>query len=320
MDLHNGTGATQRSRADAPLITPPFESVWPDVERRLRALLFRRGLDSPSADDIVQEVALRALAHHVTYASAADLLRWAAPVACNLHVDLVRHRARVLDDPGATERPATVDVAREVAHRIELQRAFRGIAKLRPADREALIDAVAAEPVVPRSRQEAVRLAVRRHRARNRLAVVLEQLAAWAAAARLLARPRRFAALALVPAAVAVPLLVQAGLPHHRSIDLAPERVAPAAMYPPDAAAWLRTAADAARPTAARRAARTAAAHHRAGTPGAASTGPSTEQHVSVTAPGTDIHAKAGREPRPPGQHHVFCLTGVPSLDRDVCL
>jgi hypothetical protein len=262
-------------------------------------------------------VALRALAHHVTYASATDLLRWAAPVACNLHVDLVRHRARVLDDPAATERPATVDVAREVAHRIELQRAFRGIAKLRPADREALIDAVAAEPVVPRSRQEAVRLAVRRHRARSRLAVVLEQLAAWGAAVRLLSRPRRFAVLAVVPAA-ALPLLVRAGLPHNRSVDLAPARVAPAAMYPAAVPARLRTGASVVPATteAAGRTATRAAARHRTEAPG----GKSTEKHVSVTAPGTDIGAKAGREPRPPGQHYVFCLTGLPSLDQDICV
>jgi DNA-directed RNA polymerase specialized sigma24 family protein len=316
MDLHKGARAMERSRADAGLITPPFETVWPDVERRLRALLFRRGLDSPSADDIVQEVALRVLAHHVTYASATDLLRWAAPVACNLHVDLVRHRARVLDDPAATERPATVDVAREVAHRIELQRAFRGIAKLRPADREALIDAVAAEPVVPGSRQEAVRLAVRRHRARSRLAVVLEQLAAWTAAVRLLTRPRRFAVLALVPAA-ALPLLIQGGLPFRRSIDLAPERVAPAAMYPPAQVTELRTDARVLphTPPAARGA--TAPGAHRAATrKRAAAPG----EQWAVTAPVTGARARAGHEYKPPSQHHTFCLTGIPALDEGFCV
>src|SRR6185503_11058807 len=51
----------------------------------------------------------------------------------------------------------------EVADRMELQRALRGIAALRPADREAIIDAV-TEEATPRSRKEAVKLAVRRHR------------------------------------------------------------------------------------------------------------------------------------------------------------
>jgi hypothetical protein len=197
----------EATRDGALVITPPFEAVWPDVERRLRALLFRRGLDRASVDDVVQEVALRALANHVTYASATDLLRWAGPVACNLHVDLVRHRARLIDATEAEDHAAADDVPREVAHRIELQRAFRGIAALRPADREAIIDAVTSEPVVPRNRKEAVRLAVRRHRARSRLALVLEQLAAWITGVKILRRGRRLVAVAALLPAAAIPLI-----------------------------------------------------------------------------------------------------------------
>lgn len=215
MDLQGDEG-TERSRAGAPVITAPFESVWPDVERRLRALLYRRGLDQPSADDVVQEVALRVLSNDVTFESSTDLLRWAAPVACRLHVDLLRHRARMTDPAEADETPARDDVAGEVADRLELQRALRAIAALRPADRDAIIDAVTAEPTVPRDRQEAVKLAVRRHRARTRLAVALEQLAAFVggtlAGWRLLARERRGPALAMIPAAAAaIPLVVALG-------------------------------------------------------------------------------------------------------------
>jgi DNA-directed RNA polymerase specialized sigma24 family protein len=207
MDLQLGEGALEATRDGALVITPSFETVWPDVERRLRALLFRRGLDRASVDDVVQEVALRALANHVTYASATDLLRWAGPVACNLHVDLVRHRARMLDAPEADDHAAADDVPREVAHRIELQRAFRGIAALRPADREAIIEAVTSEPA-PRTRKEAVRLAVRRHRARSRLAIVLEQLAAWVTGVQVLRRGRRLVAVAALVPAAAIPLIV----------------------------------------------------------------------------------------------------------------
>jgi DNA-directed RNA polymerase specialized sigma24 family protein len=209
MDLLGDAGATQRSRTGEALITPPFEAVWPDVERRLRALLFRRGLDQASAEDVVQEVALRALAGRVTYTSAKDLLRWAGPVACNLHVDLLRQRARLQDGGVTTDHPATNDVAGEVADRMELQRAFRGLAALRPADREAIMEAVTAEPVPARSRKEAVRLAVRRHRARSRLALVMEQLAAWLFGAAWLRRSSRAAtvALAAVPIA-AFPLVL----------------------------------------------------------------------------------------------------------------
>ena len=208
MDLQGDAGVTQRSRAGDALITPPFETIWPDVERRLRALLYRRGLDQPSIDDIVQEVALRVLAGRVTYTSAKDLLRWAGPVACNLHIDLLRQRAR-LHDGAVGDRPAWNDVAGEVADRMELQRAFRGIAALRPADREAIIEAVADEQPAGRSRKESVRLAVRRHRARSRLVVVLEQLAAWVAGLSLLRRSRvAVTALAGVPVMAALPLML----------------------------------------------------------------------------------------------------------------
>jgi DNA-directed RNA polymerase specialized sigma24 family protein len=184
----------------------------------LRALLYRRGLDAPSAEDIVQEVALRALANDVTYASAQDLLRWAGPVACNLHVDLIRHRARMFDGELATDHPASNDVAGEVADRIELQRALRGIAALRPADRAAIIDAVAENPAPP-SRKEAVRLAVRRHRARSRLLVVLEQLAGVFAPVRWLRRGKRGAAVALaaVTPVVVLPLVVGGHLHSHHA-------------------------------------------------------------------------------------------------------
>lgn len=211
MDLQGDVGETERSRGGGEVITPPFEAVWPDVERRLKALLYRRGLDSASSDDVVQEVALRALAGRVTYTSAKDLLRWAGPVACNLHVDLLRQRARLYEgDVGDVddEHPATHDVAGEVADRMELQRAFRGIARLRPADREAIMAAVAAEPVAPRNRKEAVRLAVRRHRARNRLALVLEQLAIWPFAWRWTRPSRGTVAVALAAVPIGLPLVL----------------------------------------------------------------------------------------------------------------
>jgi DNA-directed RNA polymerase specialized sigma24 family protein len=187
------------------VITPPFETVWPDVERRLKGLLYRRGLDAASTDDVVQEVALRALAGRVTFTSARDLLRWAGPVACNLHVDLLRQRARLHDEEPDLDHPAAHDVAGEVADRMELQRTFRGMARLRPADQQALLEAMAAEPPRPTSRQEVVRLAVRRHRARSRLAVVLEQLAVWPLGWRW-SRRTSLAAVAAVP--MALPLVL----------------------------------------------------------------------------------------------------------------
>jgi DNA-directed RNA polymerase specialized sigma24 family protein len=208
MDLQGDAGATQRSRAGGEVITPPLEAVWPEAERRLRALLYRRGLDRSTADDVVQEVALRVLAGNVTYDSAKDLLRWAGPVACNLHVDLLRQRARLHDGEVDAEHPAAHDVAREVADRMELQRAFRGLARLRPADRQAIIDAVTEDAAPGRTRKEAVRLAVRRHRARNRLALVLETLAANVLGWRWLRRTGLAGGAVAVVPLVTLPLLL----------------------------------------------------------------------------------------------------------------
>ncbi|HEU0132374.1 MAG TPA: sigma-70 family RNA polymerase sigma factor [Mycobacteriales bacterium] len=301
----------EASRDDAPLITPAFETVWPDVERRLRGMLHRRGLDRASVDDVVQEVALRALANHVTYASASDLLRWAAPVACNLHVDLVRHRARLLEPPEAEEHAAADDVAREVAHRIELQRAFRGIAALRPADREAIIEAV-TEHAAPCSRKEAVRLAVRRHRARSRLMLVLEQLAAWVAGVRALRPGRRAVAVAALAPVAAVQLVVAWHVPSAAGGSaVRPATVAPVVVRPVAVTHELTAAR---RATAAAHAPTAAVAPRRATTTTVRPAAPHRPPIVKVSGP-RGIGAQAGTDPRRPDDH-VLC-TGFHGLPDD---
>ena len=318
MDLQGDEGLA-RARGGPSVITPGFEDVWPDVDRRLRALLFRRGLDQSSADDVVQEVALRVLAHGVTYESAGDLLRWAAPVACRLHVDLLRHRARLTDPDDAAEHPARDDVAGEVADRLELQRALRAIATLRPADRAAIIDAVAAEPSVPRDRQEAVRLAVRRHRARNRLAVVLEQLAAWVtglfAGSRLLVRGERRgpAIAALVPAAVAIPFMVTFGPAAPTPTPTRP----PAAVAPAESGEEPRATNVAARSAIRPADVKSVAPEGRRTTRPVTTARPAPKQAVDVDGPG-GIGVRAGTDQRRPDDR-LACLNNVPAVGR-VCL
>ena len=305
MDLQGDAGETQRSRTGDPVITPPFEAVWPDVERRLRALLYRRGLDAATADDVVQEVALRALVGRITYTSARDLLRWAGPVACNLHVDLLRQRAKLHDGDVDADHPATNDVAGEVADRMELQRAFRGIAALRPADREAIIEAVADEPTPPRSRKEAVRLAVRRHRARSRLALVLEQLAVWPAGARLLRRSRiAVTAVAVVPLA-AYPLVVRSGPPPR---DAVPPAVVTPATHPVDAVT--RVVPVPAKPRPAPK------ATDRRVAPRPAPTKPAPTPPPAVDVEGSAVRVKAGGDDRRPDDGIVVCVLGLPVAPR----
>jgi hypothetical protein len=289
------------------VITPSLEAVWPDVERRLRALLYKRGLDQPSADDVVQEVALRVIDNDVTYDSPGDLLRWAAPVACRLHVDLLRHRARHVYPEDATEPAAGDDVAGQVADRLELQRALRGIARLRPADRAAIIEAVAGP--VPASRQEAVRLAVRRHRARHRLAVVLEHLAAAFGALRLALRNRRTVALATLVPVAAMPFLV--AVPHVRPADAAvtPGLTVPAAVSRQEVV-HVRDAAPAITRQALTRGGHAAAPAHARG---------STEHEaVRVSAP-AGLGVRAGTDRRRPGEP-ILCISDIPLRSQPVCV
>ncbi|HWL36411.1 MAG TPA: sigma-70 family RNA polymerase sigma factor [Frankiaceae bacterium] len=289
--------------------------MWPDVERRLRALLFRRGLDQASAEDVVQEVALRALAGRVTYTSAKDLLRWAGPVACNLHIDLLRQRARLQDGGVGTDHPASNDVAGEVADRMELQRAFRGLAALRPADREAIMEAVTAEPVPARNRKEAVRLAVRRHRARSRLALVMEQLAAWTFGAAWLRRSSRAATVAIA----AVPI---AALPLVLSLQPPREPAGTPVRTPVTESAQVRTVNNArvapAEPattgTTGRAPARRAPAREVAGPRATITPTPATIEVM----PAEDTGVKAGGDDRRPDDKTV-CARNLPYLP-DVCV
>ena len=316
MNLQGDEGF-EPARCGVPVITPGIEDVWPDVERRLRALLYRRGLEQASADDVVQEVALRVLAHGVTFDSAEDLLRWAAPVACRLHVDLLRHRARITDAEEAPDHASRIDVAGEVADRLELQRAFRAIATLRPADRDAIIEAVADEAPPARSRQEAVRLAVRRHRARSRLAVVLEQLAAFTgilAGWRALARHRRTSLAALVPAAAALPLMMTL------SPSVAPPAAPPAAVAPVEAGvapeAVIKVSRRVASPVVARPVAPARRSVAVARVEEEADERPAPKE-VEVDT-GTGFGVKATRDERRPDDH-FFCLYEVPTAD-EVCV
>ncbi|HVF03754.1 MAG TPA: sigma-70 family RNA polymerase sigma factor [Frankiaceae bacterium] len=292
------------------MITPAFETVWPDVERRLRALLYRRGLDQASAEDVVQEVALRALSGGVTFTSAKDLLRWAAPVACNLHVDLLRQRAWLEHEVDA-DRPCSSDVARQVADRLELQRALRGLAALRPADRAAIMDAVRDDHAEPRTRKEAVRLAVRRHRARSRLVLAMEQLAAWVVGWRWLRQPSAVATAAVLVPAAAFPLLFTTPAPS----SAPPTSRAPAASEPavrPPAARDARAVGPAAAGTTA-----TGTGRAPSGRAGAARATAAPEPAAPTQPPLVDLHtadgkgAKVHTDDRREGDKHV-CITDLP--------
>ena len=176
-------------------------------------MLAARGLAREEAEDICQEVAWRVLSHDITYRSEADLYPWAATVARRLSIDHHR-RSRHLAAVEPPDRPAPVDVAEVVEGRSRLRAVVAAMPSLSPADRAAIADGASLDGTTEpagASRREAVRAAVRRHRARARLLALVE--AAGAVVAWLVHRgPRqgRVVRAATYGAAAATPVLVVA--------------------------------------------------------------------------------------------------------------
>lgn len=193
-------GARERSAPLTPLPSP-FDEVWPQVNTSLISYLCRRGATFPQAQDISQEVALKVLTRDVAFTSAQDLLRWCYPVARNALVDEQRTASRIYTVPDVgSEEETGVDVVDRfdthvvVESRLRLQRVLAGIRQLSAADQTALAPFLADDgPAEPADRTESTRLAVRRHRARNRLVALVGPAAAalgWALGPRP-ARPTR---------------------------------------------------------------------------------------------------------------------------------
>jgi hypothetical protein len=169
-----GAGAADTRPRDDLITADDLSVVWPEVSHRLAKLLTSRGAARDVVDDVVQEVAARILAHGIVYVDAMDLMRWAVPVALNLLVDNARAAAKVTPVTEDHHSPVS-DVADLVAHRDRLGRVLGAVRQLSPADRAAL----ATPSEAPADRREAVKLAVRRHRARRRLLALVDGVAAF---------------------------------------------------------------------------------------------------------------------------------------------
>jgi DNA-directed RNA polymerase specialized sigma24 family protein len=190
--------------------SPALETVWREVARRLAKVLRGNGVPPDDIDDIVQDVATRALHQGVRFTSADDLLPWAITVARRRAIDSWRRERGAIAVLGEAEGlAADDDVARQVEGRLQLAAVRTAWTSLTPEDQQAL----AANTVEGLARRDAVRLNVRRHRARARLAALVEGVAVIAAwLRRKLPLTRRLgvtpAGLVVVTvAAVIVPLL-----------------------------------------------------------------------------------------------------------------
>jgi hypothetical protein len=194
------------------VLTDDLESVWPDVATRLQSMLRRRGVRHHDIDEIVQETAARVISNAVRYDDADDLFRWAAVVGGRLAIDVRRRGAR-LSDGELPDRADTVDVAMAAEHRVVLGAVRNRLPELSARDQEVLLSSFHDEPVP--SRRESVRLAVARHRARNRLRGLLDGLAGsaiflWVRRNRVWSAPVEAMSYAAVPAAACLLITVGA--------------------------------------------------------------------------------------------------------------
>jgi hypothetical protein len=255
-------------------------------------------------DDVVQEVAIRALRAPTRFASEDHFARWCCRVAINLHIDTTRHQ-RLLSSQPPPEVASFHDTATAVERRMALQAVAAGLASLSSEERSLLFDAEPAD-----SRREAVRLAVRRHRLRARLASLVEGLAAAIVAParriwRTLSSPTK-ASLAAAPAVVAGLVLgpLTTGAPSPPSAETArPVKSLPATLA--DAGAMASGGARSAAATA--HAATTLPAITRAPWPAPASQA-SSRTLVDVAPGGTPV--RVSREERPDEHQPVVCTGG----------
>ncbi|MEY2421961.1 MAG: hypothetical protein QOI95_2028 [Acidimicrobiaceae bacterium] len=212
------------------MLTDDLEFVWPEVAARLRSMLRRRGVRHHDIDEIVQETAARVISTGVRYDDADDLFRWASVVGGRLAIDLRRRGARLSEDE-LPDRADTVDVAMAAEHRVVLGAVRNRLPELSLRDQEVLLSSFHDEPAA--TRRESVRVAVARHRARNRLRVLLDGLAGsaifvWARRNRVWSAPVEAISYAVVPTAACLLITVGAwsGLGADRATAAAPSKSA----------------------------------------------------------------------------------------------
>ena len=165
------------TRIGAPAITDEygerFGAAWGVVSDQVAHRLRQKGFDPSAADDALQEAAARALARRVAFADADDLARWVWTVAWRSAIDASRrHRRIVLGRQPETASP--VELEQVVFHRLAIDRVVDALPTLHQGERDALF----ADVDRPRhaDRRAAVREAVRRFRARAKLAALVEGL------------------------------------------------------------------------------------------------------------------------------------------------
>ncbi len=158
------------SRTGQPILRAREEisSVWLEVSRRVYASLRRRGVPHETAEDIVQDVALRLLDKNIEFVNGPDLARFAHRVAHDLSIDVRRRANRRQTTPSAEVDRDCADDAEAVVESLTARRAWTLLPRV---DQVALL----AADERPASSVEYGR----RFRARARLAGILASLEGW---------------------------------------------------------------------------------------------------------------------------------------------
>lgn len=186
--------------AEGPLVLSgdTFAEHWPTLAAAAQRSLLSRGVPLSSAEDALQEAALRAFGR--TFHSPTHARRWSTRVAHNLAIDAHRGSSRIeLGDVPETEE--AVGTADAVLARIELSRVTSAIMGLSVQD-QAVLRAAAESKTITGTKRERDRVALRLFRARKRLLEVLKAAIGVGGLAETLRR-KPFVAAAMSAAAVA---------------------------------------------------------------------------------------------------------------------
>jgi hypothetical protein len=153
-------------RCDARLITARrLGTDWPVVEGRVRRFLQSQRAPGPLVDDLLQEVATRAMTSGFAYTDVEELVRWSCTVARNLLVSEHRRVSRSVN----RDAPAQAAAADQRAlDRLEMRSVIEAIARLSARDQEALLGQL-RPPAASTGRRGDVRANVALFRARSRL-------------------------------------------------------------------------------------------------------------------------------------------------------
>lgn len=198
-------------RARAPLMTrADFERQWPEVSARLRRALLSWGATPELTDDLVQQVALKAL---VSGAPANGPLvsfqAWCLTAGRHLHIDHARRRhERVAYD--IVDAVDASDVLSRVCDRMDLAAVLAAMQSLPERERRLLVEAVEGTlPKQERRKALAVYQDVRRIRVKLRhdLGAVIAALGALFGTRRQPATSKAGALIALSTASALLVLL-----------------------------------------------------------------------------------------------------------------